>query len=182
MNKKIIGLICLTVVMLITFISLGANASIFYRTTPEKEKLLEKSQVHQDIENNEAQKQTKEKVDKMLDDVLIDVISTYQINKKDYNIIGLKDLNNFINGNYDGFKDKSFLEQAAKVIVEGLENRPMGSTMPNIFVKMDCSEIMIAYKDAESNNILRQFSVNKEKNIWDKKESSIKGKQFEPIK
>lgn len=186
MSKKIIGIICLIAIIISSFIAFSTNASVLFRSTPEKEKLMEKSQAHKDIVNSdwykELQKKTKVKVANMLNDVRLDVISTFEIKKDDYIILELKDLNDFINGKYEGFKDKLYLEQVPKVIIDGLKNRPTESTMPDIFVKKDCSEIMITYKEADGKNVLRQFSLNKEKKLWEKMEKTLQGKKVEPVK
>ena len=114
-----------------------------------------------------------EKIDKMLEAAWNDIKSEYEIDEQQYTIFNMDNLSTLLTGEVEKFSDKDYLDKIRPMIEQYVFNAPKYSTSPVILVKNDKSEIIVAYKDNDGNNILKK--ANKVNDEWVKTEEIKKG-------
>ncbi|MCX7746200.1 MAG: hypothetical protein N2645_04815 [Clostridia bacterium] len=132
---------------------------VMYEPVP-KDKVVQKSEdagENASIPSTQEQREKDEKTEKMLGESWQDLRESFDIREKDYIRLNFKEFNDFLAGKQSVIHDNSFIQPVAKDIIDTLWKAPEGSTEPNILIKKDYVEILIAYKDKDDNNVLHKF-------------------------
>lgn len=95
-------------------------------------------------------------MNKELEIVKEDIKKTHELSGQDYLEIDLNNIASFTQGKVTGFSDIEFTQTASTIIFKAIENSPIGSLKPIILVKKDKTEILVAYKDKDGNNVLEK--------------------------
>lgn len=163
-NKKI-SFSIITVIAVLTIVSTGTIAADKYSSMKTfSGKNLSAEQVNK-VKEHDTKIQDRYKFVKK------DIEETSNINPDNYNELKFDSI-----FNSNEIKDKSLVNEISKCINEA----PIGSFEPIILQKKDNTEIIVAYKLKEGNNIINTF--NKDGSVWKKSSNSINGKQFEEVK
>lgn len=124
----------------------------------------------------ESQKKSKAMVDAKLKDAWEDIKKTYQIDETLYLKVDFSGLDKFFDGKYENFSDMAFLKEVRPMLIRNLFEReiPSQSLVPNILIKNDKNEILIAYKLQNGDNYTKKFIKKDDK--WEESEQVLKGK------
>lgn len=122
--------------------------------------------------------ENKKKVETRLNTVWQDIKKTHNINEDQYIELDIDKLNQFLNGQLDGFTDKDLIDEMNKILGENLFNAPVGSTKPKILLNKNGKEIVFAYKENDGKNTLNVFKKT-EKNTLSSQGKSSDDKLFE---
>lgn len=124
-------------------------SGVIYASTVVKETEVKRTNA-ETLEN-------KKKVDTRLNAVWQDIKKTHNINEDDYIELDVDKLNQFINGQLEGFTDKELVAEMNKILKENYFKVPVGSTKPKILLNKNAKEIVLAYKESDGTNTLSSF-------------------------
>lgn len=101
--------------------------------------------------------ENKKKVETRLNSVWQDIKKTHNINEDQYIELDIEKLNQFLNGQLEGYTDKDLIYEMNKILGDNLFNAPVGSTRPKILINKNGKEIIFAYKENDGKNTLNVF-------------------------
>lgn len=183
-TKKIIPLAVIFLLLVVSLFANYASASLLHsnldpvnknltRDTDPSHKYLSDDEVDK-LLNSEEAKQNALKTATRIEDAWKDIKNTYLIDENQYIKID-KDLagNKFISKS-PIFSDQSLCMAIYDAMMEYRKNLQVGDLAPNVLVENDGSEIIVAYKDRDNNNVLLKSS--KKDSSWLKEDKkTVKG-------
>ena len=155
MKRKVI------ITLAICFLLVSAISVATYASETKKQQILTEQQ-----ENKKTQGEAN------VNQALMDIIQTFEINQSQYiQIDAIKGLPEFSVG--QGFiKDKKKVQSIlSEVIGPNLEKVPINSMIPLILISKDGNEVIFGYKQVDGNNVI---TINKyQDNKWIKGDKKI---------
>jgi hypothetical protein len=141
-------------------------SGVIYASTVANENVESK-----DTTSESVRAENHKKVDERLNTVWQDIKKTHSINEDEYIELDIDKLNQFINGQLEGFTDKELVVEMKKILRNNYFKVPVGSTKPKILLNKNAKEIVLAYKESDGTNTLSSFKKAEKKTI---KSDSIK--------
>lgn len=146
---------------------------VIYASTVNEKNGESKSTISERAEN-------KKKVETRLNAAWQDIKKTHNINEDQYIELDIEKLNQFLNGQLDGYTDKDLIDEMNKILGDNLFNAPEGSTKPKILLNKNGKEIIFTYKENDGKNTLNVFRKT-EKNTLTSEGKSSDDKLFENV-
>lgn len=148
----------------------------------EKNKAIEELNKETDVklnsltsEQKEKRKIVLEKVKKMMDKYYEEIKIVNGIDDSKYIKLEFSDLNSLFSGEYADISDSQYLSSLQPVLERIMSDLPLGSTEPFLLFKKDKSEVLVAFKDKDGNNIIKKALFNGKS--WSESEIKTKGSQ-----
>lgn len=178
-NNVVFGSIIVSIILVSAIIT--ANINIFASTNNLSQKAVDGKYLSNEevskLMDNEEVKMKRENKETRLDNIWDEIKTLYNIDERDYIKVTLEDIHKGkLKEKSAIFNDEKFLSDFNSAYNEFNSELKKGSSMPNLLVKKDKSEILYVFKDGEGNDIL--LAKKAVASGWEVTKESKKGKKM----